>query len=82
MPVISKFYGIVIRMLVARSFTARFHATHGGTELIVALDPVRIVQGAAPQRMRDMVIEWARQHQQELLAAWNQLGSAKRPLER
>ena len=48
MPVLSKFYGIVIRMLVARSFAARFHAIYGNTELVVAIDPVRIVQGDAP----------------------------------
>ena len=80
MPVISKFYGIVIRMLVARSFAARFHAIYGDMELVVAIDPVRIVQGDAPQRMRDMVIEWATQHQQELLEAWKQMSSAKQPM--
>jgi aryl carrier-like protein len=80
MPVISRFYGIVIRMLVAQSFTARFHAIYGDTELIVALDPVRIVNGDAPARMRDMVLEWATEHESELLTAWNQLVSAKQPM--
>jgi hypothetical protein len=80
MPVLSKFYGIVIRMLIARPFTARFHAIYGNTELVVAIDPVRIVQGDAPGRMREMVIEWATQHQQELLEAWNRLNSAKPPM--
>ena len=79
MPVISKFYGIVVRMLFARSFTARFHAIYGDTELVVAIDPLRIVQGDAPQRVRDLVMEWATQHQQELLEAWNRLNSAQQP---
>jgi hypothetical protein len=77
MPVLSKFYGIVIRMLVVRSVTARLHAIYGDTELVVAVDPVRIIQGEAPHRMRDMVIEWATQHQQELIEAWSRLNSAK-----
>ena len=79
MPVISKFYGIVIRMLVIRPFVAHFHAIYGNTELIVAVNPVRIIQGDASRRVRDMVIEWAAQHQQELLDAWNRLSAAQQP---
>jgi hypothetical protein len=79
MPVISKFYGIVIRMLVVRPFVARFHAIYNNTELIVNVSPVRIIQGDAPHRVRDMVLEWAAQHQQELLDAWNRLSAAQPP---
>jgi len=67
-------------MLVVRSFAARFHAIYGNTELVVAIDPVKIVQGDAPRRMRNMVLEWAAQHQQELLEAWEQLKAAKQPM--
>ena len=35
MPVISKFYGIVIRMLFIRPFVAHFHAFYGDCELVV-----------------------------------------------
>ncbi|HKS37983.1 MAG TPA: DUF4160 domain-containing protein [Verrucomicrobiae bacterium] len=79
MPVISRFYGIVIRMLVIRPFGAHFHAIYNNTELVVAVDPVRVIQGDAPRRVRDMVLEWATQHQQELLEAWNRLSAAQQP---
>ncbi len=79
MPVISKFYGIVIRMLVIRPFAAHFHAIYDNTELVVSLSPVRIIQGDAPWRVRDMVLEWAALHQQELLEAWNRLSAAQQP---
>ena len=79
MPVISKFYGIVIRMLFLRTFGAHFHAIYENTELVVALNPVRILQGDAPARVRNMVLEWANQHQQELLEAWNRLSAARQP---
>jgi hypothetical protein len=79
MPVLSKFYGIVIRMLVIRPFAAHFHAIYENTELVVAVNPVRIIQGNAPRRMRDMVLEWATQHQSELLEAWNRLSAAQPP---
>src|SRR5438067_12846629 len=80
MPVISKFYGIVIGMFVVRAFPARFHAIYGESELVVAINPLRIVEGHAPQRVCDMVLEWAAQHQRELIEAWNRLTRMETPL--
>lgn len=73
MPVISKFYGIVIRMFCARHLDPRFHAIYGDTELVVRIWPLAVVAGDAPSRVRDLVLEWATQHQQELLSSWNHL---------
>jgi len=80
MPVLSKFYGIVIRMLFNRSFAAHFHAIYNNWELIVGVAPLRIIQGDAPGRVRAMVLEWAAEHQEELLQAWNRLSAAQQPL--
>ena len=80
MPTISKFYGIVIRMMRLRDFSARFHAIYENSELIVNLWPLKIVAGEAPTRVKDMVLEWAAQHQQELLMAWNKLQSGEQPM--
>ena len=83
MPVISKFYGIVIRMLFIRPFVAHFHAFYGDCELVVGINPLKIIQGDAPERARSMVMEWALQHQRELLEDWSRLGVAQsaRPIE-
>ena len=80
MPVISKFYGIVIRMLLARDLTAQFHAIYENTELVVSIWPLKIVQGDAPRRVREMVLEWAAAHQQELLSAWNRCRFGQQPM--
>ena len=82
MPVISKFYGIVIRMLRAQAFEPRFHAIYNNSELVVRIWPLAVVQGDAPSRVRELVLEWATQHQQELLAAWNRchFGQAPQPI--
>jgi len=77
MPVISKFYGIVIRMLFIQPFVAHFHAFYGDCELVVGINPLKVLQGEAPRRVRSMVIEWALQHQRELLEDWSRLGSAQ-----
>jgi hypothetical protein len=79
MPVISKFYGIVIRMLVARGLGARFHAIYGESEMVVQIEPLRIVSGNVPSRVADMVIEWAQKHQAELMRAWTSCRMAERP---
>ena len=80
MPVISRFYGIVIRMLFLRSFVAHFHAIYENWELVVGIAPLRIIQGDAPGRVRAMVLEWAAQHEEELLEAWRRLSAAQQPL--
>jgi hypothetical protein len=66
-------------MLVIRPFVAHFHAIYENTELVVAVNPVQIIQGDAPKRVCDMVLEWASQHQPELLDAWNRLAAALPP---
>ncbi len=80
MPVISRFYGIVIRILNARDLTAHFHAIYGNTELVVSIWPLRVIQGDAPRRVQEMVLEWAAQHQQELLSAWNRCRFGQPPI--
>ncbi len=79
MPVISKFYGIVIRMVFIQPFAAHFHAFYDNSELVVGIHPLRILQGEAPRRMRAMVLEWAALHQLELVEAWGQLRAARKP---
>ena len=79
MPVLSKFYGIVIRMLFIRPFAAHFHAIYENCELIVSVVPLRIIQGDAPGRVRGMVLEWAAQHEEELLQAWHRLSASQQP---
>jgi hypothetical protein len=80
MPVLSKFYGIVIRMVFIRPFAAHFHAFYGQWELIVGIAPLTVIQGDAPGRVRDMVLEWAAKHQRELLEAWSRCSAAVPPL--
>ena len=39
-------------------------------ELVVGIDDINVIQGQAPGRVRDMVLEWAWNHQAELHEAW------------
>ena len=70
MPVILKFYGIVIRLICALTLGPRFSAIYGDSELIVDISSLRILCGEAPACVKAMVFEWARAHHQELADAW------------
>jgi hypothetical protein len=80
MPVLSKFYGIVIRMVCVRALSARFQALYGDSEVVVEIAPLRIVWGNAPARVCELVLEWAQEHQRELLEAWSRCRMAERPV--
>ena len=80
MPVISQFYGIVIRMFYNDHAPPHFHAAYGEYELIVSIAPIGILEGQSPNRVRSMVLEWTALHQQELLDDWYRCRNAQVPL--
>jgi hypothetical protein len=69
MPVLARFYGIVIRMLSSRTFGTHFHAFYGDSELVIGLNPLRVIQGEAPSWVREWALDWVRHYQSELLLA-------------
>jgi hypothetical protein len=70
-PRISFFYGISIWMYWNEGVHARphFHARYAGATASVALDG-ELIAGSLPRRALALVSEWARLHEQELLANW------------
>jgi len=70
MPTLSTFYGIMVRMYHRDHPPPHFHAVYGEHELIVGVNPIVVLEGTAPPRVRSMVLEWAALHQGELQAAW------------
>ncbi len=49
-------------MMYDRTLGARLHAFYEGAELVVALHPLRVLQGEVPLWVRDWVLGWARDH--------------------
>ena len=70
---------IVIRVFFTRELGVRLHALHGDDELVVGLLPLRVLQGEAPEDVRDRVLRWACTHERELLAAWHRYEVGRRP---
>jgi hypothetical protein len=79
MPEVSRFYGIVIKIFYDDHNPPHFHAEYGEHEALVNINTLAIIGGRLPPRALGMVTEWASQHQQELLAAWERAKQLQPP---
>ena len=65
MPVVAKFGKVIIRVLIHGTFGTHFHAFYGDSELVIALHPLRVVQGEAPPWVQQWALEWVKRHQND-----------------
>jgi Domain of unknown function (DUF4160) len=47
-----------------------FHAEYGDDEVLIKIEDLSIYRGYLPGRALGLVIEWASEHQAELMANW------------
>ena len=73
MPVVSVFFGIIIRMFYREHGTPHFHAEHQGQQATFTFDG-KILAGAIRSRTALRLIqEWAAVHRPELEANWSRI---------
>ncbi len=70
MPIIARFYGILIKMYFKEHGVPHFHAIYGEFNAVFDLDTLDVIEGDLPNRAERLVKEWAKLYQQELLAMW------------
>ncbi|MGN6374011.1 MAG: DUF4160 domain-containing protein [Sphingomonas sp.] len=70
MPIISLFFGIVIRMYFDDHPPAHFHASYQGFEAFVAIETGEVIHGSLPKKAARIVRQWALDHRAELMANW------------
>jgi len=58
-----------------------FHAEYGSDQMVVDANTLGVVGGRLSPRATRLVMEWAAQHQSELLQAWQQARNME-PLDR
>lgn len=78
MPVISRFYGILIVMYFNDHNPPHFHAKHSGSEALFDFSGA-LIEGALPNRATRLVKEWLALHEEELSNNW-QRARAGEPL--
>lgn len=77
MPVLSRFYGIVVKMYYDDHAPPHFHASYGGKEVVVSLSSLEAIRGRLPTRAMKLVAEWSELHREELAANWEHAQSAE-----
>ena len=70
MPIISIFFGIVIRMFHREHAPPHFHASYQGFESLIAIADGRVIAGSLPRRALSIVQDWAALHRVELMGNW------------
>ena len=71
MPEISRFFGIVITMYFDEHNPPHFHARYGSDRAAIEIATLQVREGRLPSRALGLVIEWASEHQEELIANWD-----------
>lgn len=73
MPVISMFFGLIVRMYffdTDRHHEPHFHVEYGEMEAVFAIESGEILAGGLPPAKRRLVQAWIEIHRDELLADW------------
>ena len=85
MPIISRFFGIVIYMYWREHRPPHFHAKYGDCEVAVEIESGK-VSGTMSKRALGLIQEWRELHKDELMQEWDLCEQRKalfpiRPLE-
>lgn len=73
MPVICRFYGILIKMYfqAKEHNPPHFHAIYGDRTGLFDLQTLEMIEGDLPPKALAMIQEWGRKHKDELSDIWN-----------
>jgi len=74
MPVIARFFGILIKMYFSQSEhgIAHFHAIYGEYNGVFRIDTLEMIEGDLPVRAQQLVREWASKYQHQLMEIWKE----------
>lgn len=79
MPVLSMFYGIIVRMYMEngiRHNIPHIHVEYSGEEVVVALDGT-VIEGEIPKAKMKLLDAWMEIHREDLEANWNLLSNGE-----
>ena len=81
MPVLSRFYGIVIKMFFKpkEHEPSHIHALYGEHIGIFNLQSLEMIEGDLPSKAKSLVLEWLEKNQSELLKMWDSQKLIKLP---
>ena len=77
MPVLSTFFGIIVRMYKERGGKhnmPHIHVEYSGEELVIALDGT-VLEGSIPKNKMKLLEAWMEIHREDLEANWSLLSN-------
>ncbi|SDW00023.1 DUF4160 domain-containing protein [Thiocapsa roseopersicina] len=82
MPIISMFYGILIRMFfydTDKHSAPHIHAEFQGQVAVYSISDGEFLAGKLPPKKHKMVVAWIAIHEDELIANWDLAVNGKKP---
>ena len=81
MPEITRYYGIVIKMFFKpkEHEPSHIHALYGEYMGEFNIQTLEMIQGDLPRKAQELVIEWLKNHQNELQKMWDSQTIQKLP---
>lgn len=72
MPVLARFFGIIIRMYFQMSEhnPPHIHAIYGEDVAAICIKDFTVLEGGLSPKAMSLVVEWMKIHQEELLKMW------------
>ncbi len=69
MPVIARFYGIIIKMYFSQNEhgVAHLHAIYGEYGGLFAIEDLEMMEGDLPLKVQKLIKEWASKYQEQLM---------------
>lgn len=70
MPVISRFFGIIISMFYGDHNPPHFHVRYNNHNAIISINDLVLLEGKLPPRVLGFVMEWASIYKNDLIEDW------------
>lgn len=76
MPIVSQFYGIIIRIYfndTDKHYLEHIHVQYNEYDAVYSIKNVQLIEGCLPNKQHKLVSAWMEIHKDELIALWNVL---------
>lgn len=70
MPIIARFYGILIKMYFKEHGVPHFHALYAEYNAVFDIESLEMIEGDLPRRAQKLVKEWAELYKNDLMSMW------------
>ena len=73
MPIVSQFYGIIIRIFfkdTEKHYLEHIHVQYNEYDAVYSIESTSVLEGKLPLKQHKLVVAWMEIHKEELKALW------------